>query len=103
MHLVQYNYHYDYTITSGGKDTTTEETTNERDLGVQIDRDLKFDQQMEMVANKANKILGLIRSFTYLDGPTMKNLYTRLVRPILEYGNVVWAPTHKRDQHTYSD
>ena len=52
-----------------------------------------------MVANKANKMLGLIRrSFTYLDGPTMKTLYTSLVRPILEYGNVVWAPTHKRDQ-----
>ena len=28
----------------------------------------------------------------------MKKLYTSLVRPILEYGNVVWAPTLKRDQ-----
>ena len=77
MHLGQYNHHYHYTIINGGKDTTMGETTNERDLGVQIDRDLKFDQQVEMVANKANKMLGLIRrSFTYLDGPTMKN-YTR--------------------------
>ena len=99
MHLGQYNHHYDYTITSGGKDTTMGETTNERDLGMQIDRDLKFDQQMEMVANKANKTLGLIRrSFTYLDGPTMKKIYTSLVRLILEFGNVVWAPTLKRDQ-----
>ena len=66
---------------------------------MQIDRDLKFDQQVEMIANKANKMLGLIRrSFIYLDGPTMKKLYTSLVRPILEYGNVVWAPTLKRDQ-----
>ena len=99
MHLGQYNHHYDYTITSGGKDTTMGETTNERDLGVQIDRDLKFDQQVEMVANKANKMLGLIRrSFKYLYGPTMKKLYTSLVRPILECGNVAWAPTLKRDQ-----
>ena len=90
------NHHYDYTITSGGKDTTMDETTNERDLGVQIDRDLKFDQQVEKVANK---MLGLIRrSFTYLDGPTMKNLYTSLVRPILEYGSVVWAPALKSDE-----
>ena len=52
-----------------------------------------------MVADKANKMLGLIRrSFTYLDGPTMKKQYTSLARPILEYGNVVWAPTLKRDQ-----
>ena len=85
MHLGQYNHHYDYTITSGGKDTTMGEITNERDLGVQIDHDLKFDQQVEMVANKANKMLGLIRrSFKYLYGPTMKKLYTSLVRPILE-------------------
>ena len=99
MHLGQYNHHYDYTITSGGKDTTLGETTNERDLGLQIDRELKFDQQVEMVANKANKMLGLIRrSFTYLDEPTIKTLYTSLVRHILEYGNVTWAPTLKRDQ-----
>ena len=66
---------------------------------MQIDRDLKFDLRVEMVANKANKMLGLIRrSFIYLDGPTMKKLYTSLVRPILEYGNVAWAPTRKRRQ-----
>ena len=63
-----------------------DETINERDLAVQIDRDLKFDQQVEMAANK---MLGLIRrSFTYLDGPTIKKLYTSLVRHILEYGKV---------------
>ena len=98
MHLGQYNQHYDYTITNGGKDITMGETTNERDLGVQIDHDLKFDQQVEMVANNANKMLGLIRrSYTYLDEPTIKKQYTSLVIPILEYGNVVWAPTLKRD------
>ena len=99
MHLKQYNHHYDYTITIGGKDTTMGETTNERDLGAQIDHELKFDQQMEMVANKANKMLGLIRrSFTNLDGSIMKKIYTSLVRLILEYGNAAWSPTLERDQ-----
>ena len=48
-----------------------------------------------------SSILMLIRrSFAYLDGPTKKNLpvYTSLVRPILEYGNVAWDPTLKRHQ-----
>ena len=69
MHLGQYNHHYNYTITSGGKDTTLGETTNERDLGAQIDRDLKFDQQVEMVANKANKMLGQDHLYTWMDQP----------------------------------
>ena len=36
---------------------------------MQIDRELKFDQQVEMVANKANKMLGLIRVI-YIPGWT---------------------------------
>ena len=64
-----------------------------------MDLELKFDQHVELIANKANRMLWLIRSsFTFLDGPTIKNLYSSLVRPILEYGNVIWAPTVKRDQ-----
>ena len=64
-----------------------------------MDPKLKFDQHVELIANKANRMLGLItRSFIFLDGPTVKKLYSSLVRPILEYGNVIWAPTLKRDQ-----
>ena len=70
-----------------------------RDLGVQVGPELKFNQHVELIANKANMMLGLIRrSFTFVDGPTVKKLYSSLVRPILEYGNVIWAPTLKRDQ-----
>ena len=60
MHLEQYNHHYDYTITSGETNTILGETTNDR-LGVQVDHELKFDQQVEMVANKVSKMLGLTR------------------------------------------
>ena len=57
-----------------------------------MDPELNFDQHVELIANKANKMLRLIRrSFTFLDGPTVK-LYSSLGRPILEYGNVIWAP-----------
>ena len=43
--------------------------------------------------NKANSILCVIRrSFEYLDARTFRLLYTSLVRPHLEYANVVWNP-----------
>ena len=62
MHLGQYNHHYDYC----GIVVV---------VCVQIECELKFDQQVEMIANTANKILGLIRrSFTYLHSPTMKKI-----------------------------
>ena len=99
MHLGRNNHKYKYVIASSGTNTTLGETTNERDLGVQVDPELKFYQHVELIANKANTMLGLIRrSFTFLDGPTVKKLYSSLVRPILKYGNVIWAPTLKRDQ-----
>ena len=86
MHLGRNNHKYEYVIASSGTNTTLGETTDERDLGVKVDPELMFDQHAELIANKANKMLGLIRrSFTLLDGPTVKKLYSNLVRPFLEY------------------
>ena len=76
MHLWRNNHKYEYVIASSGTNTTPGGTTSERDLGVQVDPELKFNQHVELIANKANKMLGLIRrSFTLLDGPTVKKLY----------------------------
>ena len=60
--------------------------------------ELKFDQHVEVIAYKANKMLGLTRrSFTFLDGPTVEKLYSSLVIRIIEYENFIWAATLKRD------
>ena len=66
---------------------------------MQIDPDLKFNQHVETVTSKANRMLGMIRrAYTYKDGGTIKKLYTSLIRPILEYGNAAWVPSLKREQ-----
>ena len=60
----------------------------ERDLGVYIDKELKFTQHTITQVNKANRLLGIIRrSYTYLDASSFKNLFVTLVRPHLEYCN----------------
>ena len=47
---------------------------------------------------KANNVLGLIkRSFDYMEQHTFLTLYCTLVRPILEYGSVIWSPHLKKD------
>ena len=74
-------------------------TTCEKDLGVNIDKDLKFSIHTSTQVNKANRILGLIRrSFEYLDKHSFRNLFTALVRPHLEYCGVVYNPRLLKDK-----
>jgi ribonucleases P/MRP protein subunit RPP40 len=74
---------------------TTEE---EKDLGVWFDSNLKFSSHVAHAVSKGNQTLGLIkRSFTYLDENLVKQLYISLVRPHLEYGNVVWHRYLRKD------
>lgn len=87
-----------YVMRENGREVILEETTEERDLGVWVDNELKFTGHIERAVAKGNQLLGLIRrSFVFIDKVTMKRLYTALVRPILEYGNVVCYPRYQRD------
>ena len=71
-----------------------EYTQEEKDLGVIIDDNLKFDAHISSKVNIANSIMGLIRrTFTYLDQTIFTRLFKALVRPHIEYANSVWHPT----------
>jgi len=37
------------------------------------------------------------RSFVYKNGEVIKKLFTSFVRPLLEYGNVIWYPRFCKD------
>ncbi len=82
-----------YTMDTIDKTVTLDESTNERDLGVLVDNNLTFDEHITLAIKKANQKLALIkRTFVNLDKTMLVELYTSLVRPLLEYGNVIWAP-----------
>ena len=84
---------------SGGPPIMIETTANEKDMGVHVDANLTFEHHVEIVVNKANRKLGMIRrAYTFLDWPTLTKLYTSLIRRLLEYSNVAWTPVLKRDQ-----
>ncbi|CAF1099295.1 unnamed protein product, partial [Brachionus calyciflorus] len=78
----------EYRITSHLRTTVLSETTCEKDLGVIITNDLKWNKQFVSASAKANRALGKIKcSFTYLSKETIIPLYTALVRPYLEYAS----------------
>ena len=63
-----------------------------------ISNNQKSTAHIAAAVNKANKILRLIRSFTYMDIPLMKQLYTSFVGPHLEFGSLEMSsgiPTSK--------
>ena len=81
-------------------DITLRNVKQEKDIGVIVglDDQLKFEDHMYEKIKKANNMMGLIRrSFIHLESMFL-NLYKALVRPHLEYANVIWHPTKIKDK-----
>ena len=59
-----------------------------------MDKNLRFSQHIETQVSKTNRLLDLIRrSYEHLHAESMQQLLLiALVRPHLEFGNVVWSP-----------
>ncbi len=97
LHLGRNNLQQNYVMLSPSGAVTLENTTCEKDLGVLIDNELTFDNHISTAVKKANTKLAMIRrTFTFMDKKMLTQLYTSLVRPILEYGNVIWSPHLQR-------
>ena len=89
MHCGRLNRNIDYKL-YGQKLRVTE---SEKDLGVIVNSDMKFKDQVASAAKKANKTLGMIkRNFEYVNKDAFEVLYGTLVRPQLEYAVHLWSP-----------
>ena len=87
-----------YRMSEGGSYRDLGVMEEEKDLGVKFDPTLKFSKHAAMVANKANRMVGIIRrTFDFLDEGMLKTLFKSLVRPHLEYGNCIWSPFLQKD------
>ena len=82
-------YAHRYTVS----DNELEHVPDEKDLGVTIDGELKFEEHIANKIRIANGIVGQIRrSFSYLDCETFRRIYIAFVRPHLEYCQSAWSP-----------
>ncbi len=93
LHIGKDNVNHSYVMSTPSGQVILESKTCEKDLGVWIDDNLSFDEHISQAVKRANAKLAMIRrTFTYMDKKMLVQLYTSLVRPILEYGNVIWSP-----------
>ena len=88
-----------------GNDTNNKKklqlVVEERDLGVVFTSCLKWGTHCQKAATRAMSVLGMIkRSFTVIDKELFLALYSRYVRPHLEYGVQAWAPNYQTDIKT---
>lgn len=99
LHIGKENPKFDYQMTDKDGSVTNLIVVNcEKDLGIHVQDNLKFDTHISITVNRANRLVGLIkRAFSYLEEETLLVLYKTLVRPILDYGNLIWFPTLKKD------
>jgi len=72
--------------------------SEEKDLGVIVSDDLKWEQQCSQTVAKANKVIGLIkRNFTDRSKETIIRSFKSLVEPHLEYCCPIWNPHYIKD------
>ena len=89
---------FSYKMVDKGEDVMLDEVKTEKDLGVQIDSELSFNEQCSSAINRARKIAIIIwRTFVSIDESMIKPLYTALIRSRLEYGIEVWSPRFKKE------
>ena len=95
LHIGSTNQGFSYTL----GDFPLASTKVEKDLGVQVDDGLKFREHAASAVAKATQLLAVIRkSFSLINEVTLPILFKTLVRPHLEYGNLVWGPFNRADQ-----
>ena len=74
-------------------DTQLESVNCQRDVGIQIPSNLKFEEQCAAVISKANSVLGQIRrAFNTRDKSILLNAYQSYVLPHLDYCCQIWSP-----------
>ena len=70
----------------------------ERDLGIIVDKTMKFSEHINSVVGSANSILGMIsRNITCKNKNIVTRLYKALVRPKLEFCVQAWRPYLRKD------
>ena len=97
LHLGFNNPHHTYYMLNENSKIALESTKCEKDLGVHVDCQLKFENHIQSQVKKARSTAAVINSnITHKVPIVMLPLFKSMVRSLVEYGNSVWAPYLKK-------
>ena len=95
MHSGEKNTDCDYFMSIVEVDYKINNSQLLKDLGVIFYPKFNYNHHIYEITHKANKILGILkRTFLFLNKKTFLLLYKSLIRPHLEYANVIWYPKY---------
>ena len=78
--------------------TILQSVSNNPYLGVQFSENLTWTHHINSISKKANSTLGFLkRNLRHCPAVSRRTAYIALVRPLLEYGAIIWDPHLKQD------
>ena len=67
------------------------EVTSHKHLGIIFNNDMSWNNYINTIVDKAYKRLGILRKHKFnLDRCSLDKMYKLFIRPLLEYGNIIW-------------
>ena len=71
--------------------SSIKEVNQHKHLGLIFSSDATWTNHIKVISEKAWKRIGYLRRLRFLlDRPSLQKIYTTFIRPLLEYGNIIW-------------
>ena len=71
--------------------SSIKEVNQHKHLGLIFSSDATWTNHIKVISVKAWKRIGYLRRLRFLlDRPSLQKIYTTFIRPLLEYGNIIW-------------
>ena len=81
-----------------------EEKIHIKDMGILVDTDLRYKEQIKSAVSKANKKASwILRTFSNRNVDFMRKTWRVLVQCHLDYGSVLWAPVNQKGDLKYRE
>ena len=85
------------------KNNSIPEANSQKQLGIDLDNRLSFEEHLKMILNKVhkgNRTIGLLRKLhNILPRSALLTMYKDFVRPLLDCGNIIYDQTYNATFH----